>query len=361
MQIPARTRGGRTLAERGLIADSGRLTIAGALVLTDPERSLKAAKFCIDVRGYDTATATSYIRRETIAGPAQEQVARATELVIRDIGTESIVTGAYRHDVPRLPLRAVREVIANAVAHRSYEVDTAPVVVEIRPASVVVTSPGPLPPPVTIESLRVAQAPRNHTLIAILRRFRLAEDSGQGIDVIQDQMRLELRSEPRFAEVDDSFRVELPLQGLITPTERAWLAEFERTGRLDGADRAVLLRIVRDGRVTNSGVREVVGMDSTAARASLHRDSGLAIQHGSRGRAYYTLGTIGPRASDREVVLAAAASGPLTNHKVRELTGLERIDALALLKQLVEEGQLRQHGQRRGTTYVLRPRGRRKS
>lgn len=60
----------------------------------------------------------------------------------------------------------------------------------------IVTSPGALPAPVTVATLRDAQAPRNHRIIDVLRRFGLAEDSGQGIDVIQDGMRLELLDEP---------------------------------------------------------------------------------------------------------------------------------------------------------------------
>jgi predicted HTH transcriptional regulator len=53
-------------------------------------------------------------------------------------------------------------------------------------------------------------------------------------------------------------------------------------------------------------------------------------------------------------VLAAAEQGRITNQRVRELTGLDRVAARNLLRRLVDEGKLVQHGQRRGTAYTLR-------
>lgn len=340
--------------ERGLVHASGNLTVAGALVLTDPDATLRAAKFRVDVRVYNADTGTSYVNRQIIGGPVQAQVAEAADLVTRFVGTEMVITGSRRHDVARLPGRVVREAIANAVAHRTYERDESPIVVEVRPGSVVVLSPGRLPDSVTIQTLRQAQAARNHSVIDILRRFGLAEDSGQGIDVMQDAMRLELLEEPTFDEEADSFRVELPLRGVMSTTERGWLAEFERTGIVREGERLLLLTISREGRVTNARARDVLAIDSTEARARLQRlrSAGVLVQHGTRGRAYYTLGTVGPQRSDERAVLDEAAAGRVTNQRVRELTGLDRVAARALLKRLVTEGQLAQHGSRRGTFYT---------
>lgn len=48
-----------------------------------------------------------------------------------------------------------------------------------------------------------------------------------------------------------------------------------------------------------------------------------------------------------------AVEGPLTNQLVRERTGLDRVDALALFEHLVRAGKLVRLGERRGTRYVL--------
>lgn len=245
-------------SERGLLHGTGSLTVAGALVLTDPADSLGASKFTVDLRSYESDTTTSYVRRDSIHGPVQHQVERAADWILRDIGTEIVITGTRRHGVPRLPRRVVREVVANAVAHRDYSQDRTPIVVEIRPSFVRVRSPGRLPAPVSLATLREAQAPRNHTVIAVLRRLGLAEDSGQGIDVIQDEMRFELLAEPQFEEMADSFVVLLGLRGQVSSHERGWLAELERQGRLRLGDRLLLLTVVREDRVTNARAREVL-------------------------------------------------------------------------------------------------------
>lgn len=343
-------------AERGLLHASGNLTVAGALVLTDPAATLGTSKFMIDLRSYETDTTHSYVRRESVHGPVQHQVEDAGEWILRDIGTEIVITGTRRHDVPRLPRRVVREAIANAVAHRDYSQDRTPIVVEMRPSSVRIASPGPLPPPVSVATLREAQAPRNHTVIDILRRLGLAEDSGQGIDVMQDEMRFELFGEPEFQETNDSFVVVLPLSGQISSHERGWLAELQRRGALRSRDRLLLLTALRDGRLTNTRAREVLQVDSVQARSSLRRlrDAGLLVQHGTKRRAYYTLGKIGPDRSLETVVMEAAQTQDLTNERVRELTGLDRVGARSLLRRLVEEERLTQEGERRGTRYIYK-------
>lgn len=341
-------------SERGLVHPSGRLTVAGALTLTDPTVTMGAAKFHVDIRSYEDDETTSYVRRATVGGPVQVQAEATTEWILRDIGMELIVTGAFRHDVPRLPSRVVREAVANAVAHRDYSNDRKPIVIEIRPSYVRIASPGTLPPPVTLGTLRDAQSPRNHSVIDVLRRFGLAEDSGQGIDVIEDGMRFELLDDAQFVETADSFEVELKLGGLVSTSERAWLKEFERRGSLLGQDRLLLLAVMREGRITNSRARDVLAVDSVYARSSLKRlrDAGLLTQHGDRGRAYYTLGVIGPDRSPAELVLESARERPLTNERVRELTGLDRVAARRLLKMLVDDGRLEQTGERRATKYV---------
>lgn len=54
-----------------------------------------------------------------------------------------------------------------------------------------------------------------------------------------------------------------------------------------------------------------------------------------------------------QIVLDLAEDQPVTNSLVRERTGLDRHEALSLLQRLVDEGELVQVGERRGTRYLL--------
>lgn len=352
--LPARLR------DRLLLTSADTLTMAGALLLTDPVRALKVPKYVVDVRGFEDDTGSSFVRRDIIDGPAYQQVQRATELVLRDLGQDQVVLRVRRHDLLRLPAAVVRESLANAVAHRSYEDAGSAVVVEVRLHRVEIRSPGPLPSGVTVRRLRQAQKARNPALIAVLRRFELAEDSGLGVDLIEDEMRAAFLREPTFAADESSVTVTLPRDPLLSARERAWIEELAADGTLGAAERALLAAAARGEVLTNAQARVITQIDSTDARRALHRlrDRGLLVQRGSRGGASYSLGNIEPPASavappdPERVVIDEATRRPITNAIVRELTGLDRALASALLRRLVREGWLSQHGQRRGTYYT---------
>lgn len=351
------------LSEAGLVdtaATEASLTVAGALYLLQRPADV-LGKAYIEIFRY-RGTSPTYDRRMEIDGPVDEQVERATEILMDELGAEVVVLGLRRHELPRVPREVLREVIANAVAHRTYEATGQPVRIEIRTDRVTVVSPGSLPEPVTLANLREQNAPRNNVVIRTLRRYGLAEDAGMGIDVIQDTMQAALLDPPQFAA--DSARVEvtLPLSSTVTPRERAWITEVEQRGDIRSGDRILLVHAARGEPLTNSSARELLGIDSVHARAALQRlcGQGFLVRHGDRGGAGYSLAVgLGPPAGLgmdenelRRIVLAMADEGRVTNEAVRSRTGLDRARALSLLTALVDEGELQRHGQRRGSYYT---------
>jgi len=353
------------LEENSFVAPGGRtLTVAGALhLLRDPAQRL--GKAYVEVLRFPDNSA-NYDKRTEIRGPVASQVERTVEEIRAELGTELVVLGVRRYELPRVPSVVLREAIANAVAHRSYELDGTAVRVEIRPDGVKVISPGGLPEPVTVENIRETQASRNMRVIAALRRLGLAEDAGRGVDVMVDAMREELLEPPVFEDSGHAVTVTLAIRSAVTPIERAWIREIERRGLIETTDRFLLVHAARGERLTNGRVRELLSVDATEARRALQRlrDQGFLTQHGTRGGASYTLTEpLQPPAGLRlslaelgDLVVEAAqdpTAGAVTNARVRALTGLGRAEALALLDRLVAEGRLRRVGARRGTRYEV--------
>jgi ATP-dependent DNA helicase RecG len=274
-----------------------------------------------------------------------------------------VVLGMRRYDLPRVPPVVVREAIANALAHRSYELDRTPVRIHIRPSSVQILSPGGLPEPVTIENIRETTAPRNVAVISALRRYGLAEDAGRGIDVMEDTMLEEMLDPPKFEDSGHEVVVTLPIRSAVAPVERAWIRELERRGTLHGPDRLVLIHAARGESLTNGRVREILQTDESTAREVLHRlrNAEFLDQHGVRGGATYHLrGSLAPPAGLRlepielaDLIENMAAEGPISNADVRRATGLDRSEVRALLAGLVREGRLVQRGEKRGTRYQV--------
>jgi len=351
------------LRERGLVTNADTLTVAGALLLTDPSVSLDQQKASVEVRRYPEGSEI-FDRREEFVGPIQKQVADATAFIMDELGQDVVITGLYRHELPRLPEVVIREALANGVAHRSYEAQGTAVLVELRPEAVIVVSPGGLPEPVTVANLRQAQAARNQAVIHALRRFRLAEDAGRGVDVMQDSMEEALLDPPTFEDLGASVRVVLPLHGPTTPAERAWVSDLERRGEIEPLDRLLLVHAARGETLTNARAREILNVSHFDAREALQRlrDAQLLKQEGDRGGARYLLvDEVAPPAAFRlrpdevdDLIVRAAADGPISNETVRNLTGLNRAAALNVLKRLVQERRLVRRGSRRGTSYAAR-------
>lgn len=354
------------LTEHGLALRDGRdrLTVAGALYLrSDPAEDL--GKTFIELLRYP-AEGGEYDRRIEIRGPLHRQLRRAVDEVMSELGSELVVLGVRRYDLPRLPQVVLREAVANALAHRSYEMQGTSVRIEVHPHVVRIVSPGGLPEPVTVANIRETQAARNYRVITVLRRFGLAEDAGRGVDVMVDSMLEEMLDPPIFEDSGHSVTVTLPIRSVVTPTERAWVREVETRGLIEPTDRILLVHAARGERLTNGRVRELGGLDAGDARRALQRlrDAGFLVQHGSRGGAGYTLNeSLAPPAGLRLtrqalkeliVELADADGPPLSNARVRERTGLDRVEALRLLDELVSEGLLERIGSRRGTRYLRR-------
>lgn len=353
------------LVDRGLVAVEGgdaRLTVAGVLYLT-PQPDQALGKTYIEIRRFSGDNG-SLNRRIEVTGPAHRQVEAATELVLGEVGSDSVVLGLRRHDLPRLPARVVREAIANAVAHRSYEQRGTPIRVDLYPDRTVITSPGPLVAPVTLETMREAYAARNTNIIRVLRAFRLAEDSGQGVDLIEDMMRDELLAQPTFDASESWVSVSLPVLSGTRPEERAWLNEVVARGAIEDRDRVLLVHARRGEVLSNNRARELLGGASRdVAGAALRRlvSAGLLERSGVRGGTRYQLASaLAPPAGLRlgrqellTLVLDIANEGGLvTNGSIRERTGLDRQDVLSLLDELVQTGRLRRVGERRGTRYI---------
>lgn len=350
------------LRERGLLlAEIPNLTIAGAMYLVD-DPSPMFGKAYIEILRYPPGS-SEYDRRIEIRGPLHHQVSEATTAVSDELGHEVVVIGLHRHELPRLPIVVLREALANAVAHRSYEMTGVAIRVEIHADEVRIISPGGLPEPVTEENIRVAQSARNGRIIGVLRQAGLAEDAGRGINVMLDSMRSELLDAPRFKDLGRGVEVSLPTRGTVTAVERAWVREVEARGMIQPPDRLILVHAARGERITNARVRELLNIDSADARHALRRlrDADLLVQEGQRGGATYRVSDsisapAGLRLSQAELtglLLGMAKEGPVTNTKVRLRTGLDRVEALRALNHLVRSGKLVRTGMRRGARYQL--------
>ncbi|MDK8245023.1 ATP-binding protein [Corynebacterium sp. UMB10321] len=114
--------------------------------------------------------------------------------------------------ISRFPSQAVDEAVSNAFIHRDWRLP-GPVVVEQTNRTLKITSPGPLPPGVTVDTLlSTPSVPRNNRLMAAMRTLGLAEESSRGFDRMWTTMIRTGRSAPEVTATEANVQVVLAAQ-----------------------------------------------------------------------------------------------------------------------------------------------------
>lgn len=119
--------------------------------------------------------------------------------------------GGRRQERWDYPSEAVREAVANAIAHRDNTITVTDIELSIYSDRLEVISPGRLPNTVTVEKMRAGyRASRNELIKEVLRDYRYIEATGLGVPrKIVDGMRAHNGTEPDLTETDDRFTVRL--------------------------------------------------------------------------------------------------------------------------------------------------------
>ena len=114
------------------------------------------------------------------------------------------IVGIYRQDAYEIPPDAIRELIINAMVHRSY-LDHGTIQVAVYDNRLEITSPGKLPMGQTMERMKEGYSKiRNEALAHAFAYMNLIEHWGSGIPRILDKVKAAGLQEPEFigGEVD---------------------------------------------------------------------------------------------------------------------------------------------------------------
>ncbi len=208
----AEAQGDLALVRRlGVAADDGEdpvLSRAGALLL---------CRYGDDGGGLDVQVkvgegAPSRTRLELHA-PLIVAFDRAWAELDRVLPAAAEIVGAQRRRIRALPMTAIREALANAIAHRDYRlVRGATVILALgEPTRILkVTSPGTLPPGVSVDRLIATPSrPRNPALAGALRALGIGEGEGIGIDRMYGSMLREGHPAPEIEEAAGDVSVRL--------------------------------------------------------------------------------------------------------------------------------------------------------
>lgn len=200
----------KLLAEKNgdYYATNGYLLLTGDEEMF-PEATIQCALFKGKVRDI-------FIDRKEFKGPLYQQIEDAYNFILQHISMGSRIESLYRQDIYELPIKTIREMIVNAVCHRSY-LSPGKIQVALYDDRLEVTSPGMLDNEITIEKMKSGLSKiRNKSIAATFSYMNMIEAWGSGIPRMFREAKEYGLKEPELIDMGSDFRINLYRRVLAT-------------------------------------------------------------------------------------------------------------------------------------------------
>ena len=162
---------------------------------------------CVHYKG--NTSASPIVDNIDIEGTLDEQIEGMQSFILKSIPLRAKIVGTKRLEQYQYPPEAIREVVANAVIHRDYNISETYTQVAVYSNRIEITNPGNLPPGVTVDNIREAQFSRNTIIAKILRDMEYMEEYGRGIEIVFATTNEYGLLGPLFKNSSNSFKVTL--------------------------------------------------------------------------------------------------------------------------------------------------------
>lgn len=160
-------------------------------------------------------TRAIFVDRKEYTGQLYEQIDEAYDFVLRTIHLGARIEGIQRKDVYELPIDVVRELVCNAICHRSY-LEPANVQVILFDDRLEVTSPGMLMNELSIERMKQGYSQiRNRGIANVLAYMKIIEGWGTGIPRMFKRCKEYGLPEPRIQDLSGAVRIDLFRDGYL--------------------------------------------------------------------------------------------------------------------------------------------------
>ncbi|MFZ4429728.1 MAG: ATP-binding protein [Phycisphaerales bacterium] len=167
-------------------------------------------------------------------------------LVMSQLSQNEVVQDATRLQMKLVPESAVREVVANALIHQDFLIGGTSVMIEVYSDRVEVSNPGT--PIVEVNRFIDGYQSRNERLADLMRRMRVCEEKGSGIDKVVHAAEVFQLPAPQFRE--EHRRTSVVLAG---PKQ---FEDMDRDDRIRACYQHAGLRRVANDFMTNQTLRE---------------------------------------------------------------------------------------------------------
>ena len=258
-------------------------------------------------------TKAVFVDRREFTGTPQELIEESYQYVLRNIHMGARFKGVYRQDVYEIPPDAIRELIVNAIVHRSY-IDHSSIQIAIYDDRLEITSPGRLPLGQTIERMKQGYSKiRNEALASAFEYMGYIEHWGSGILRVLQEVRDAGLPEPEFLGGDTDLRINI-----------------YRNGSETGSDDGIVTGLRRDSLSDDGIAEETTSKTNAAPNATI---------------------TVLPSQKER-ILDALRKNASISISDAIRILGVQERQAQRILKSLIEEGSAVKIGAARATRYA---------
>ena len=303
----------KQLLQWGVLCEQdGTLAPTNAYAILTGNEAVRSVVQCGVFKG---TTKAVFVDRREFTGTPQELIEESYQYVLRDIHMGARFKGVYRQDVYEIPPDAIRELIVNAIVHRSY-IDHSSIQIAIYDDRLEITSPGRLPMGQTIERMKQGYSKiRNEALASAFEYMGYIEHWGSGILRVIQQVCDAGLPEPEFLGGDTDLRINIYRAGMAVSSENEEVRESVRTNTNECAK-------VRESARTNTNECAQV------------RDN-----------------VVGESSQTKRIMELLSGGEMVSREQVEKALGVKKRRAQILLNELIEKNLVVRVGESRQTRY----------
>jgi len=242
----------------GLLAFS---TPYGLQELTAPTVDVAVTQYAGSTKVNPSDIAEVSLDDKEFSGNAVSQFENALALILTKLPLRGrIESGGKRTEYLAIPEVAIRETLANAIAHRDYTTYSGRIQIDIYSDRVEFSNPGRSLIP--LDQLENAHPQtRNPLLMSYLRDLRITEHRGRGIRTIKNSLKAAGLAEPRFEHKHDWFVATLHSSAFIRDDDQLWLQQFQIYGLNERQLKALVHSKHNSRGINNSEYRDLNNMN----------------------------------------------------------------------------------------------------
>ena len=316
-----------------LIERDGKDYPSNAFAILTGNGGLHVATQCGVFKG---TTKAVFVDRREYTGPLWEQIDEAFQFVLRNIHLGATIVGIYRQDVYEIPPDAIRELIINAMVHRSY-LDHGTIQIAVYDNRLEITSPGKLPMGQTMERMKEGYSKiRNEAIAHAFAYMNLIEHWGSGIPRIIDKVKAAGLREPEFIGGEVDLRINI------------YRGQVDGTVDLNDLNNAIKVPDTID-KMPDSG-NEVPDKTETVPDT-------MGKMPDSDNEVPDTTEKMPDSEQEQQIYKYVLENGSITTAETVEILDVKHRRARAVLLNMVKDGYLRKEGAARSTIYVKNTEG----